>query len=250
MNRKLATVETIIKIDPILNADAIEVATVRGWKAVIRKGEFTEGQKIIFCEIDSVLPMLPEYEFLRSSSYVKTNDLEGFRIKTVKLRGQISQGLILKLENYIDPNSIEVGTDVTNELGIKLWEPYVELKMAGNIEGKFPHFIPTTSLQRVQNLGKGYFTEANTPNLWEVTEKLDGTSFTCYKYNGHFGVCSRNWELTPSNTNLYWNIASEYEMEKIVPEGYAIQGEIIGPKIQGNPYKLQRPQLFGDSEIP
>ena len=114
--RRLATVRKISRIDPIENADRIQVATVDGWKCVVKAGDFSEGDAVIYCEIDSFLPVRPEFEFLRKSSFKRMGDLEGFRLRTVKLRGQISQGLLLPVS--ILGRAAEVGEEVTEELGI------------------------------------------------------------------------------------------------------------------------------------
>lgn len=86
--RKLATIREIKDIQPIEGADRIEVATVDGWQVVIKKGEFKVGDKIIYIEIDSIVPEREEFEFLRDRK---------FRVRTIKLRKQISQGLIMPL---------------------------------------------------------------------------------------------------------------------------------------------------------
>jgi RNA ligase (TIGR02306 family) len=86
--RKLASVQRIIDIQPIENADSIEVATILGWKVVVKRGEFEVGDLCIYCEIDSIMPDKPEFEFLRDKK---------FRIKTIKLKGQISSGIAFPL---------------------------------------------------------------------------------------------------------------------------------------------------------
>ena len=86
--RKLATIEKILAINPIPDADQIERATIRGWNIVVKKGEHKVGELVIYCEIDSLMPERPEFEFLRP---------RGFRIRTIKLRGQCSQGIIFPL---------------------------------------------------------------------------------------------------------------------------------------------------------
>jgi RNA ligase (TIGR02306 family) len=95
MERKLASIQRIGKILPIEGADSIEIVTVNSWNVVSKKGEFKEGDLCVYFEIDSFLPMEKDFEFLRKSSYKKMGDLEGFRLKTIKLRGQVSQGLCL-----------------------------------------------------------------------------------------------------------------------------------------------------------
>ncbi len=99
MERKLASIRQISQLEPIEGADKIELATVDNWKVVVAKDVGHKvGDLVVYCEIDSFLPVKPEYEWLRKSSYKKLSDgTEGFRIKTVKLRSQLSQGLILPL---------------------------------------------------------------------------------------------------------------------------------------------------------
>src|SRR3954469_22798694 len=103
--RTLASIQTVNAAEPIPNADAIERIRVLGWWVVVKKGEFKPGDKLVYCEIDSLLPERPEFEFLRLSSF-KPAQLDdagetilpaGFRIKTVKLRGQVSQGICFPL---------------------------------------------------------------------------------------------------------------------------------------------------------
>lgn len=110
-NRSLAHIERIENLSPIENADKIELAKVLGWNCIVKKGEFKVGEKIIFCEIDSVLPNKPEYDFLRKYN---------FRIKTQKLRGVVSQGLVLPLSSLgiFRPAILNAGDDVTELLGI------------------------------------------------------------------------------------------------------------------------------------
>src|SRR5262249_31729418 len=94
--RKLAIIQTVNAVEPMPNADAIEKVGVLGWWVVVKKGEHRPGNKIVYCEIDSLLPERPEFEFLRASSFkpaqvdatVGTVLPAGFRIKTIKLRGQ------------------------------------------------------------------------------------------------------------------------------------------------------------------
>ena len=110
--RSLASVQEIGKIEPIENADRIELAHVLGWQCVVPKGEYRVGDKVIFFEPDSFLPIKPEYEFLRPSSYKKTDHMgEGFLISSRHLRGQLSQGLIMPCTE-----ELEIGTDVTDML--------------------------------------------------------------------------------------------------------------------------------------
>jgi RNA ligase (TIGR02306 family) len=246
MERKLASIRIISNLQPIEGADKIEVATVDGWKVVVAKDvEHKVGDMVIYCEIDSFLPIREEFEFLRKSSYRKMGDQEGFRLRTIKLRGQVSQGLILPIKDIQLPNKdlLKVGMDVTKELGIVKYEPPIPAELAGKVKGLFPSFIPKTDEERVQNLAseyEGY--KLQSKHQFYVTEKLDGSSATFYYNDGEFGVCSRNLELLETEGNTFWKVARELDLEnkmRRVGINFSLQGELIGEGIQGNPYKLK-----------
>jgi RNA ligase (TIGR02306 family) len=248
MERKLASIRKIEKIDPISGADKIELVTVDGWKVVVAKDVGHKiGDFVVYCEIDSFLPIKPEYEFLRKSSYKKMGDEEGFRLRSVKLRGQISQGLILPIKDVIPfPDVLdymEVGKDVTELLGIVKYEPPIPAELAGKVKGGFPSFIPKTDEERIQNLSSEYEEwKTQSDHEFYVTEKLDGSSATFYMKDGVFGVCSRNLELLETEDNTFWRVARILDLEtkmKNVGMNFSIQGELIGEGIQGNPYKIK-----------
>ena len=112
-NRKLASIQYIHDVTPIEGADRIELAHVLGWQCVVNKGQFKPGDLGVYFEIDSFLPVRPEFEFMRSSSY-KNSDLmgEGFHLRTMKFRGQISQGLLMPITVFQElSDGIESGTD-------------------------------------------------------------------------------------------------------------------------------------------
>lgn len=224
--RKLASVQKISDIQPIQGADKIEVATVLGWKTVVPKGQYKPGDEIIYCEIDSMIPRRPWSEFLFKDMYQTR-----YRLKTKKLKGQLSQGIIFP--KTILKEDKPIGTDVTKELDIKLYIPHMPAKLRGDIKSSFPSFIPKTDAIRLQSI-PDILNELDNVKL-AITEKIDGTSSTFYRH-GEFGVCSRNFELKKQDT-AYWRIAEKYNMEKIIPDGFAIQGEIYGNGIQKNPLK-------------
>lgn len=254
--RKLATIRKITSLDPIPGADKIEVATVDGWKVVVAKDEGHKvGDYVVYCEIDSFLPVEPEFEFLRKSSYRKTNDGdEGFRLRTIKLRGQVSQGLIIPLK---DAETIaarrgviyawEPGQDITEDLGITKWDPPLPANLVGKAKGYFPSFITKTDEERIQNLVAEYedYKANQGVHGFYITEKLDGSSATFFINDGKFGVCNRNLELAEPddvNSNTFWKIARELDIEtklRKLGRNIAIQGELIGAGIQKNPYKLK-----------
>lgn len=250
MERKLATIRKITNITPIEGADKIELVTVGGWKVVAAKDvNHKIGDLVVYCEIDSFLPIKEEFEFLRKSSYKKMSDgTEGFRLKTIKLRGQVSQGLILPIKElsifqFASSSNLSEGDDVTNILGITKYEPPIPAELAGKVKGGFPHFIPKTDEERVQNLSKEYDEwKLQSKHKFYVTEKLDGSSATYYIKDGVFGVCSRNLELLETEGNTFWKVARELDLEnkmKSLNMNISLQGELIGEGIQGNPYKIK-----------
>lgn len=268
MTRKLAHIEVVEEINPIPNADAIEVVSVLGWRCVTKKGEFSAGDKIIYIEVDSIMPELPQYEFLRERK---------FRIKTIKLRGQVSQGLIIPLsslpENYKGKKS--VGTDVTEALGITKYDPQLEEEKAETsvpksafdkfmrrfawyrkffvkkTSGKFPEWIKKTDEERIQNMPRILDFAGR---LYQVSEKLDGQSATYFLkkkgFDYEFGVCSRNNRLPHPDNSSWWTVARTHDIENVLrsiirdSEYVVLQGEILGSSIQGNKYKVSEHRFY------
>ena len=254
MERKLSTIRKIKEINPIEGADAIELAVVDGWQVVVAKNVGHQvGDLVVYCEIDSFLPIEPEFEFLRKSSYKKMGDQEGFRLKTIKLRGQISQGLILPysvipIAQFATAADLPEGMDVSEMLGIVKYEPPIPAQLAGRVKGSFPSFLRKTDEERIQNLEKEY-TEwtLSSKHQFYATEKLDGSSFTCYIKNGEFGVCSRNMDLLETEDNTFWAVARSLDLEnklKSLGKNICFQGEMIGSGIQGNHYKMKEQTVF------
>jgi RNA ligase (TIGR02306 family) len=246
--RKLATIRKIDALRPIPDADAIECAVVGGWTAVVKKGEYAAGDLAVYCEIDSWIPhtLAP---FLSKGKEPRVFDgIQGERLRTMKLRGQLSQGLLLPLSTLtmIDSELFE-GLDVSFPLGIVKYEAPVPAQLAGEVKGMFPGWIQKTDQERVQNLKEELDYWLREQHVWEVTEKLDGSSMTVYLRDGEFGVCSRNLELKPSETNSLWKVAIRNELElklRRANRNLALQGELIGEGIQGNPYKQKGQEFF------
>ena len=243
MERKLASIREIKEIVPIEGADAIEVAVVDGWKVVTKKGEFKPGDLCVYFEIDSFLPIREEFEFLRKSSYKKMGDAEGFRLKTIRLRGQLSQGLLTPIHILPLGEMVHVGQDVTDMLGVVKYEPPIPAELAGKVKGGFPSFIRKTDEERVQNLADQYpYYCLRSDHQFYATEKLDGSSATFYLHNGEFGVCSRNLELLETEGNTFWKVARQMDLEnklKSLGRNICFQGELIGEGVQGNRYKIK-----------
>ena len=251
--RKLATVQKIKEIVPIEGADAIELAIVNGWKVVAAKNVgHKPGDSVVYCEIDSFLPIKEEFEFLRKTSYKKMSDgSEGFRLKTIKLRGQVSQGLIIPIDVLLkygmSSDDVYEGLDVSDILGIIKYEPPVPAELAGKVKGNFPSFIPKTDEERIQNLTKEFEEWKKSDVDFYVSEKLDGSSATYYYKDGVFGVCSRNLELLETEGNTFWKVARDLDLEnKMKSLGYNVsfQGELVGEGIQGNPYRIKGHKVF------
>jgi len=229
--RKLASIQSIKTLEAIEGADAIEKATVLGWQLVVKKGEFQVGDLCVYCEIDSLMPDRSEFEFLRP---------RGMRIKTIRLRGQVSQGICLPLSILPAGISLEENTDCTEVLGITKYETAIPACLRGVVKGKFPTFIPKTDETRVQVLQK--LLSKYKGEKCYISEKLDGSSATFYLNNNEFGVCSRNLELLEDAANSFWKVARQMDIESKLRAqngNFAIQGELIGEGIQGNKLRLK-----------
>jgi len=273
--RKLASIQTVVRIAPIPGADAIEKATVLGWECVVKKSEgILPGDLVVYIEIDSICPPREPFLFLAERKY---------RVRTIKLRGQISQGLTLPLSYFPNLTRVAEGDDVTELLGITKYDPEAAREQRGHrkpvkhnpireffmqfrwfralhrklfpsAKRGWPEFIRKTDETRIQNIpavlrdhgGRDYY----------VTEKLDGQSASYFytrtvgfmgKVVSTFGVCSRNLYLKTPHSCTWWDIArAENIQQKLSAYGHniCIQGEIVGPGIQGNKYGLSSLQLY------
>jgi RNA ligase (TIGR02306 family) len=254
--RKLATIRTIAEIRPIENADAIELAIVDGWQAVVKRGEFSVGEKVVYLEIDSWVPHTLAPFLSKGRDPREYNGVPGEVLRTMRLRGALSQGLVLPItvligDNLPDDINVNVirpiGYDVTEILGIQKYEREQSAQLAGITKGSFPSFIPKTDQERVQNLKRELSEWTDQDIEWEITEKLDGSSMTVYRYGDDIGVCSRNLNLKEDDNNTFWRVAINQQLiETLTNAGvnYALQGELVGPGIQGNRYGLDNHQFF------
>jgi len=243
--RKLASIQEISEIKPIPNADAIEAVRVNGWWVVSKKGEYSEGDRCVYFEVDSVLPIKPEYEFLRKSCYVNKDWVEGFRLKTIKLRKQVSQGLVVQVPDELKESPI--GSDVTEHLEVTKWEPPIPANLAGQVKGNFPSFIRKTDQERLENCYEE-LKRTHHYEEFEATLKLDGSSCTIYIKDGVYGVCSRNLDLEMNDENKdnsFVKMALKWEDNiRGLGRNIAIQSELMGPGVQGNREKLKEHELF------
>lgn len=273
--RTLAHIEKIEWIKPIEGKDRIALAGVLGWTVIIQKSDYKVGQKCIFCEIDSVFPEKPEFEFLRSKK---------FRIKTMKMGGVLSQGICFPLST-LPEGSYEIGDDVTELMRITQYEPTMDKEGTGDSDNEkapkkypkflmrfswfrkfvlpkkqakgFPSFISKTDEIRIQNSPFYLDMDCN----YVATEKIDGQSgtFTLQRIKSRhfwkkdtydFAVCSRNLRKWEKDTSSFWSVAKKYNIEQVLHqligdnEWVAVQGECVAPNVQGNKYKVTEPDLY------
>jgi len=246
MERKLATIRRIAEVKPIEGADLIEAIRVDGWWVVAKKGEFPVDSLAVYMEVDSFVPteIAP---FLTKAGHEpkEFEGVKGERLRTVKLRGQLSQGLLLPISILPVSAVIEIGSDVTDILGIVKWERPISPQLTGLAKGNFPNFIRKTDQERVQNIGRTLESYIN--ETFEVTIKLDGSSCTIFVKDEDDGVCSRNLELKQNEDNAFWRIALDYNIHKKIRaygKNIAVQGELIAPNIQSNYEKVTKPEFY------
>ena len=234
--RQLASIRTVRDIQPIEGADVIVATQVDGWKCITKKGEFNIGDMGVYFEIDSfVLASDERYSFL-SKQFINFENQLGARIRTIKLKGKIAQGLMLPLRLFPEIIRPEVGMDVTEILGVQKWEPHIPAQLAGEVTGPIRGRVSKSDQERIQNLIDAIPTEI-AGQTFEQTVKLDGSSMTVICDGGEIAVASRNWELRETEGNTLWKVARKNNlveaMEKL-GRNIALQGEIIGEGIQGN----------------
>jgi RNA ligase (TIGR02306 family) len=254
--RKLASIQKVREVLPIDNADLIESVMINNWEVVVKKDEFKIGDLVVYLEIDSFVPTaLAPFLTLENHEPRIFNEVLGEKLKSRKIRGIISQGLVLplsvldgKLYNLVEDH------DVTDILGIQKYEPPVDNSTGtkahtGRSAGNFPVNIPKTNENRVQNLTRYWdcIKYESDDYEFQITEKLDGMSVTLFYYDGRVGACSRNWEVKNTDESDIWNVLNRYNAaenfalycnDNPYSNILALQGEFIGTKVQGNKYKL------------
>lgn len=225
----LAYIGKVMGIDQIEGADRIEAISVfcgkgGSWSAVAQKGQFAEGD---FCEVylpDSLLPAIEKFAFIKSNKYI---------VKQRRFLGVPSEVVVQPIVDIIG----DVGDDITALAGVEKYSKPVPASMGGFVYGNFPTFIPKTDEPNFQTVPK--MIEALRGKPYYSTVKYDGSSATAYRNGDHFGCCSRTIELKGIDDNIIWKIARQYDMEKKLPDGIAIQFEIFGEGIQDNPLRIK-----------
>ena len=250
--RKLASIQRIWKIESIEGADKIELAFVLGWQCVVNKGQFKPMDLAVYFEIDSFLPVRPEFEFMRNSSYRKTDIMgEGFRLRTMKFRGQLSQGLLLPIDQFSEiPETVELGTDVTEILKVRKWEIEEKATTGGTVMGGLPIDVPHTDETRIQAepelindfAGLEYY----------ISTKMDGSSHSVSLDEDGFHVTGHNYEYKDDGKSAFYELVKRDDIERKLRKYYeenrlhllTIQGEFCAPGIQKNRLKLVRPEWY------
>ncbi len=243
---KVATIERITKLEKHPNADTLDVLTIGAWQVVAKQGQYKEGDLCVYIYPDSVVEDRPIYDFLKNKH---------FRIKQIKLRGIVSNGLCLPIAEAISNASINdiglvfiggicipspEGFDVSGLVGAKHYEKEVPACLAGVCRSTFPSFMKKTDEDNLRSNIK-VLAELQGKEVY-ISGKLDGSSGTYYVKDGQFGVCSRNMDLLEDENNTFWKIARKYDLEtKMKKFGFniGIQGEVVGPGIQGNKLGLK-----------
>ena len=250
--RKLASIQRIWKIEPIEGADRIELAHILGWQCVVNKGQFREMDLAVYFEVDSFLPIAPEFEFLRASSYRKTDIMgEGFRLRTMKFRGQISQGLLLPVSAFpAIPADAELGTDATEMLGVKKWEIEERITTGGTMIGTLPYDIPHTDETRVQ--AEPDLIQAFAGLEYYISTKMDGSSHSVGIDENGFHVTGHNYEYKDDGNSPFYELVKSMDLQAKMEafatannlSTFTIQGELCAPGIQKNRLKLTKPAWY------
>ena len=253
--RKLASLQRVNGVYPIEGKDRIVQYGINGWKVIDAVGKYEVGDLVIFLEVDSWVPNALAPFLSRDKEPRVYEGVPGERLKTIKMGGALSQGLLRPLSTlqndgqWIDGVTVDEDTDVTEILGVLKWERTPEFR-AANAKGNFPYFLRKTEQERVQNVRPRTLEQVG-PATYEVTEKLEGQSFTAYLWEDVFGVCSRNLELKADEPSTWVETAKKYDLEAKLRAYFertgkqiALQGEQVGPGIEGNIYKLDSVRLY------
>ena len=241
-----------VRVHP--NADALELATIKGWQAVIRKGQFKNGDLVIYIPIDSMVPQT------ESDRWGVTGYLSKGRVRCARLRSEPSFGLLIdprtEAEHFGADESppFALGDDVAEFYGITKYEPPI-LISAGDAERPHPLFVAYTDIENLRNF----------PDVLQageeviVTEKLHGTNSRVGLIEGELMAGSkglRRKRPEEGATSLYWQPIAipevrtcleslgEFTIDGRFPakdaQQIVIYGELFGPKIQNLHYGVQQ----------
>ena len=247
--RKMAEIVLVGPIIPHPNADTLSIAQVHGWNVIIRTGEFQEGDRAVFFQQDAWVPYTLAPFLKKGDKDRSYNEVLGDRVRAIKLRGIVSNGILLPIHILRDlPQwyEVPVGTDVSEFLGIQKWEPPIPACLSGQMKGNFPSFIRKTDQTRIESCWDDFLDHSN--EFYRIEHKMDGSSITIYHNQGELGVCSRNINLKlEQEGNTFVDVAkSSMILDALQKTGMniAVQGELCGPGIQNNIHGLDKPEIF------
>lgn len=246
--RKLATVRVCNNVLSIPGADRIELAVVDGWQCVVGKGMVRPEDIGVYIECDSFLPNEPRWKYLEKNCFKMMGDIPGYKIRTCEFKKQLSQGLFIPLKEFPELCESKIGDDVTEKLGIQLWDPPAPLEISEMVEHVAPAYL-SSDQERIQNLPSLF--ETNEEHMYEVSIKLDGESVRYVYNNDKFLVCSPSWAWKDLPKNIGWQIAKKYHINEILEwyckhtnSNLALLGELVGPSYQGNNDKLEENDFY------
>ena len=245
--RKMAYVAVITDVFDIEGADRIVQYEIdNGWKVIDQKGKYQVNDVVVYCAIDSWVPSSVAPFLTKPDRFPRLyENIEGEKLRTIRLKGALSQGLILNLSILSEyTEAIVVGGDVSQFLNITKWEAPEEAIHA-DTKGGFPQFLYKSDQERIQNCYLSMSKEFET-QTWTISEKVEGQSFTAYLKDDEFGVCSRNLNLKDSD-NTFWNTARKYDLEnklRNLGRNLSIVGEQYGSNISGNIYGMREISLL------
>lgn len=243
---------TVDEVNPHPNADRLELLTVKGWKCVGKLGEYKPGQKVVYFPIDSILSEETEDMIFGPDSKIRPK--KG-RIRTIKIRGAIAQGMCVPLHAVMLPEDIKVGTDVKDKLGVKKWEPTVKPNNvmnvgSGSVKNSNPHFTKYSSPAHLNNYVKGLEGEqvvarekihgtnfragyvlAHADTLWKKIQKFFGF---LPKYEFVYGSHNVQLQNRKTDNSVYKKTVDQYNLREILGKDQVIYGEIFGDGIQKN----------------
>lgn len=274
MARDLAIITKVQKIEPIPKYDRVVKATIENYPVIVQKDQFKEGDLCVYIFYDTLLPIKPEFEFLRKSSYSKLYD--GFRIRNMKMCGMYSSGIAFNLDILPEDFVIKEGADVSEVLGIRKYDPeelqgkqqgqnkhknpimlfFMQFKwfrkLYAKIRGKkirqYPETVQKSDETNIEKLFNAY-KEQRPDERFYVTEKCEGSAgaWMLHGKRRKYLVFSHNVIRDSKDNNLWARVGKIYMLEKILrseKRNLCIQGEVCGPDIQKNIYGLKMPMLF------
>lgn len=242
MNRKLASIQRIKALEPVITRTGEEALRLRlatfedvAWQCVVGAEQFTVGDLCVYIEVSSIVPETSDFEFMRKDKFI---------VKTKRFVGTtLSQGLAMPF-SILPKGTYGYLEDVSELLGVKRYEPLETFGTASEQAGLFPDYIvPKTDEIRIQS--SPLYLDLLRGKKVTATMKIHGTSSTFWFADGVLHVASRNFEVR-DNGNVYWHIAHKYELEKKLAayNWWVLQGEIAGPGICDNYLGLRSPQFF------